>query len=64
MEEALHRLVVRFLFWVGRVFYGYHRLEKLEMVALESPISAATSLYGPPLESKTFPSSVPLTSEV
>ena len=41
------RLLGKLYLWAGRVFGGYHRLEKLKMVALESPISDAISLYGP-----------------
>lgn len=52
MKETLLRALGRTIVWMGRVFGGYNRLEKLKMVQLQDPIAGAISLYGPPLESE------------
>jgi hypothetical protein len=40
------------ILWFGRTFLRLNRLEKIERVELEAPISKAIELYGDPTESK------------
>lgn len=42
----------RFLFWLGRMFFGLGKLRKLELLPLESPLSKAIELYGDSTESE------------
>lgn len=54
MKDVLLAQLGRAILWFGRVFAGYNRLEKLDMVKLRAPIQEAVELYGPALESKMF----------
>lgn len=40
------------ILWFGRTFLRWNRLEKIERVELESPISKVIEFYGDPIESK------------
>ena len=52
MKQALIRQWYRAILWAGRVFRGHHRLEKLAMLPLLTPIAALKDQYGDPVDSK------------
>ena len=52
MKQALIRQWHKVTLWAGRVFRGDHRLEKLDMVPLLTPIAALKDRYGDPVDSK------------
>jgi hypothetical protein len=40
------------ILWIGRTFLRWNRLDHIDMVELETPISDVIELYGEPVESK------------
>ena len=46
------RVVARCVFWFGRHFLKWNRLEKVELIDLDAPIDDAVSMYGDPIDSE------------